>query len=137
VLVAGAGRVALRKTLGLVEAGAAVTVVAPEARAEFQKLPVRWIKRRFRSSDLREAALVFAATNDRRVNRRIGVEAKRLGIFANIADAAEECGFNVPARLERGGVQVAISTGGKDPRISAAVRRKIEAGWDKSGGEAS
>lgn len=127
VLVAGAGRVALRKTRGLVEAGARVTVVAPAWVPEFAELPVRMLKRRFRESDLRGMALVFAATDDRAANRRIGEAARRLGIFANIADAAAECDFVVPARVERGMVQIAIATGGRNPRVSAELRRKIEA----------
>ena len=126
VLVVGAGPVALRKTRGLVEAGAQVTVVAPQSAPEFRSLPVRMVTRRFRASDLRGAALVFAATDDRAVNRRIGLAAKRLGILANIADSAEECDFIVPARLERGMVQIAIATGGRSPRLSAALRRKLE-----------
>lgn len=122
----GAGKVALRKTTGLVEAGARVTVVAPEWEAEFASLPVRLIARRFRASDLSGVALVFAATNDRLTNHRIGIAARGRGLFANIADSAEECGFIVPARLEHGVVQLAISTGGKSPRLSAELRRKIE-----------
>jgi len=126
VLVAGAGRVALRKTRGLVESGARVTVVAPQWAPGFESLPVRRVSRRFRASDLRGAALVFAATDDRRTNRRIGLLARRQGILANIADAADECGFIVPARLQRDTLQIAISTGGTNPRLSAALRRKLE-----------
>jgi siroheme synthase-like protein len=126
VVVVGAGKVALRKTRGLVVAGARVTVVAPRSESEFAGLPVRMVKRRFRVSDLEGAALVFAATDDREVNRRIGVAAQRRGILANIADAAAECDFVVPARLERGIVQIAIATGGRNPRVSAELRRKLE-----------
>lgn len=126
VLVVGAGRVALRKTKGLLEAGARVTVVAPEWDTEFEELPVRLVRRRFRASDLSGAVLVFAATDDRLTNHRIGIAAKGRGLFANIADSAEECGFIVPARVQRGGVQVAISTGGENPRMSAELRKKLE-----------
>jgi siroheme synthase-like protein len=126
VLVVGAGTVALRKTRGLVEAGAKVTVVAPDMLPDFDALPVRQIRRPFRAADLIGAVLVFAATDDRQVNHRIGIAAKGKTIFANIADSAEECDFIVPARLERGEVQIAISTGGKSPRISADLRRKLE-----------
>ena len=126
VLVVGAGKVALRKTRGLLEAGARVTVVAPEWEREFEALPVRLVPRRFRSSDLANCALVFAATDDRLTNHRIGIAAKGRGLFANIADAAGECGFIVPARLERGGVQIAVSTGGRNPRLSAELRSKLE-----------
>lgn len=126
VLVVGAGKVALRKTRGLLEAGARVTVVAPQYLPEFRDLPVRLLCRRFRMSDLAGARLVFAATDDRRVNQRIGEAAKARGIWVNVADSAPECGFVVPARLERGGIQIAISTGGVDPRLSAELRRKLE-----------
>ena len=126
MLVVGAGKVALRKTRALVEAGAQITVVAPEWDAEFESLPVRMVPRRFRASDLSGAALVFAATNDRLTNHRIGVAARGKGVFANIADSAEECHFLVPARIQRGNVQVAVSTGGESPRLSAELRKKLE-----------
>jgi precorrin-2 dehydrogenase / sirohydrochlorin ferrochelatase len=126
VLVVGAGRIALRKTRRLVEAGARVTVVAPEWDSEFEQLPVRLVRRRFRAADLSGAVLVFAATNDRLTNHRIGIAARGEGIFANIADSARECDFVVPARIERDHVQIAVSTGGKNPRLSAEWRRKLE-----------
>ena len=126
VLVVGAGRVALRKTRGLLEAGARVTVVAPEAEPEFESLPVEFVRRRFRATDLADVALVFAATNDRLANHRIAIAAKGKGIFANVADSAEECDFLVPARVQRENLQIAVSTGGKDPRLSAELRRKLD-----------
>jgi precorrin-2 dehydrogenase/sirohydrochlorin ferrochelatase len=126
VLVVGAGKIALRKTKGLLEAGARVTVVSPEYEPEFHDLPVRILQRRFRATDLAGAVLVFAATNDRLTNHRIGIAAKGRGVFANIADSAEECGFVVPARVARGSVQIAVSTGGENPRLSAELRKKLE-----------
>jgi len=126
VLVVGAGKVALRKTRGLLECGARVTVVAPEWETEFEDLPVRLVRRRFRASDLTNISLVFAATDDRLTNHRIGIAAKGKGLFANIADFAEECGFVVPARVNRGEIQIAVSTGGENPRLSAELRRKLE-----------
>jgi precorrin-2 dehydrogenase/sirohydrochlorin ferrochelatase len=126
VLVVGAGKVALRKTRGLLEAGARVTVIAPDWESDFETLPVRLVPRRFRASDLGNAVLVFAATNDRLTNHRIGIAAKGKGVFANIADSAEECHFIVPARVQRGSVHVAISTGGENPRLSAELRKKLD-----------
>jgi siroheme synthase-like protein len=71
--------------------------------------------------------LVFAATNDRLTNHRIGIVAKGKGILANIVDSAEECDFVVPARVRRDDIQIAVSTGGENPRLSAELRRKLEA----------
>jgi precorrin-2 dehydrogenase / sirohydrochlorin ferrochelatase len=126
VLVVGAGKIALRKTKGLLDAGARVTVVAPSCLPDFDSLPVRLLRRAFRASDLGDAVLVFAATDNRRVNRRIHRAAQARGILANIADSAEECDFVVPARVQRGDVHIAISTGGKSPRVSAELRRKLD-----------
>ena len=126
MLVVGGGKVALRKTRGLLEAGARVTVIAPEWESDFETLPVRLVPRRFRASDLGNAVLVFAATNDRLTNHRVGIAAKGKGVFANIADSSEECHFIVPARVQRGSVHVAISTGGENPRLSAELRKKLE-----------
>jgi siroheme synthase-like protein len=130
VLVVGAGKVALRKAKGLLEAGARVTVVAPKHEREFKALAVKLVEREFRTGDLAGAALVFAATDERLTNHRIAIAAKGRGIFANIADSAQECGFLVPARLARGGVQIAVSTGGRNPRVSAELRRKLESVLD-------
>lgn len=126
VLVVGAGKVALRKAKGLIEAGAAVTVVAPRVEPEFARLAVTVRLRRFRSADLRGAVLAFAATDDRRVNHAVMLAACRLGIPVNVADARDECSFIVPARITRGNIQVAISTSGESPRLAAAMRRRIE-----------
>jgi siroheme synthase-like protein len=118
--------VALRKTRGLLEAGARVTVVAPKWEGEFEALPVRLVPRRFRATDLSGYVLIFAATDDRLTNHRIGIAAKGKGLFANIADSYEECDFVVPARVHRGTIQIAVSTGGENPRLSADLRRKLE-----------
>ena len=126
VLVVGAGRVALRKTKGLLEAGARVTVVAPRCRPEFESLPVLLRRRRFRASDLRGAFLIFTATDDRRTNHRVALEARRRGIPVNVADSPAECDFLVPARLRFAQVQVALSTGGRNPRLAAQLRRRLE-----------
>jgi precorrin-2 dehydrogenase/sirohydrochlorin ferrochelatase len=123
VLVVGGGPVGVRKAAGLIEAGAIVTLVAPDL---CRQLPLHWKKRRFRASDLNGQALAFAATNDRRVNARIASQAKQRGIPVNVADSPDECDFLVPARIRRGGFLLAISTGGENPRASAALRRKLE-----------
>ncbi len=125
VLVAGAGKVALRKTRGLLEAGADITVVAPRWEKEFERLPVRLLRRPFRVADLRGARLAFTATDDRRVNRAVALAAKRRGIPVNVADSAEECDFMVPARVRRGAIQVAVSTSGRSPRRAVELKRRI------------
>lgn len=126
VLVAGAGKVALRKTKGLLEAGAVVTLIAPERDPAFDRLDVKYLRRKVRSSDVKDATLIFAATNDRAANQRLAAAALRRGIPANIADSPGECTFLVPARFTHGEIQVAVSTGGRDPRLAAKTRDLIK-----------
>ncbi len=126
VLVAGAGKVALRKTKALLQAGARVTVVAPESLPEFSTLDATLVERTFRASDLNGVTLAFAATDVRAVNHRIKLEANRRGVPVNVADAPAECGFLVPARVRCGNLQIAVSTGGRSPRLAKKLRRQLE-----------
>ena len=52
VVLVGAGPVALGKLHGLLAAGADVVVVAPEALRDFERHPVRLVRRRFEPADL-------------------------------------------------------------------------------------
>jgi siroheme synthase-like protein len=125
-VVVGGGKVGLRKARGLIEAGARVRVVSPRFDAEFEGLEAERVEREYRAGDLTGAMLAFAATDRREVNRQVGAEAAALGVPVNVADAPEECGFIVPARLWLEGVQVAISSGGEDPAKMARIRAAIE-----------
>jgi len=126
VLVVGAGKVALRKVRGLLEAGAAVTVVSPGHLPEFESLPVVLRRRRFRRSDIGEQALVFAATDVREVNHAVALAAEAARIPVNVADAQKECAFLVPSRIRKGNLQVAVSTGGESPKLAVELRKRIE-----------
>ncbi len=126
VVVVGGGAVGLRKARGVVEAGARVTVVSPVFHPDFDDLAVARIEREYRPDDLQGALLVFAATDQREVNRQVAEHAGTLGIPVNVADAPDECRFIVPARANVEGVQIAVSTGGVDPGTAARVRRRIE-----------
>jgi siroheme synthase-like protein len=125
VLVVGAGPVALRKTRGLLEAQAAVTVVAPEALPEFDALPLRRLRRHFRAPDLQGQRLVFAATNRPAVNHRIARLARDRGLFVNLADSGLEGDFILPARLHHGPYQIAVSSSGQNPRLSQQLRQEM------------
>lgn len=132
----GGGAVAGRKVRGLLAAGARVTVVAPEAGDEVGSLArngrLRWVPRRFDPGDLDGMVLAFAATSDSEVNRRVVAEGEGRGIWVNAADDPEASGFHVPAVHRRGGLALAVATGGAVPSLAAWVRdwiaRELPAG---------
>jgi uroporphyrin-III C-methyltransferase/precorrin-2 dehydrogenase/sirohydrochlorin ferrochelatase len=130
VLVVGAGAVGTRKIEALLAAGARVTVTATkfsptvEERAAHGDLTA--FRGAFHPDRMEEAELVFVATPDRALNRRVSIEARRRRIPVNVADAPEECTFLLPAVVRGEEFTAAISTGGRHPGAAKAVREFLE-----------
>lgn len=127
VLIAGGGKVALRKLLKLAPFGALPTVVAPDILPELAALTgVKFCRRAFRPSDLRpRPALVIAATDDREVNRRISELCRKRHIPVNVADDPALCSFVFPALIQEGDFSVGITTGGASPAASAHFKEQL------------
>jgi precorrin-2 dehydrogenase/sirohydrochlorin ferrochelatase len=126
-LVVGGGKVAERKVLSLLRAGADVRVVSPKLTARLEKEKssgrVRHSSRGFRKSDLKGAFLVIAATDSEEENRKVS-EAKDM--LVNVVDRPELCSFIVPSTVRRGPLQLAISTSGASPAMARAIREELE-----------
>ncbi len=130
-LVVGAGRVALEKIESLRGAGAAITVVAPEAipklRALAQEGALVWRQRWFEPSDLDGIFVVIAATNAPDVNHAVYEEALRRNVLCNAVDDPPNCDFYFGSVVARGDLQIAISTAGESPALAQRLRREIDA----------
>ena len=136
VLLVGGGAIAARKFALLKDAGAKVTVVAPELgdelsaaleRAEFTHVP-----RPFAAQDLDGKWLAVAATNDRAVNARVSEVAGGARIPCNVVDDRELSSFIMPAIIDRSPVQIAVSTGGTSPVLARLIRERLETLLDGS-----
>lgn len=129
VVVIGGGKVAERKVRGLLEVGARVRVVSPEATETIRQWAAEghltWEARPYRMGDLLGARLAFAATNRREVNAHVAREAAELGVLCNVADAPEEGDFHLPAVYRGKDVVVAVSTAGADPARARDLRDRI------------
>ncbi len=126
-LVVGGGKVALRKTLRLLECGAEAVVVSPEFCAELEGLPgVTRKSRRYRSNDVMAACLVICATNCPETNRQVYLDAREAGIPCNVVDQPSLCSFTFPAVLSRGDLMVTISTGGASPALASRLRKELD-----------
>ena len=125
-VVVGGGRVGLRKTRSLLEAGAAVKVICPEALPEFDALGVTRVARRFDPADVAGAKVVIACTDDKHVNRAVLAAARERGIWCCCADGHwVEGDFIVPASFKTDNVQVAISTNGRSCRTAKEVKETL------------
>ena len=130
-VVIGGGPVAHRKAASLIEAGAAVTVISPEAVPAIARLAERGLlvhkPRKYRKGDLRGAVVAIAATDDQPVNERASSEARDLGILINCASPPSSGNFMVPSSIRKGALTLAISTGGASPALSMRLRQDLEA----------
>jgi precorrin-2 dehydrogenase/sirohydrochlorin ferrochelatase len=129
-LVVGGGAVAERKVEDLRLAGARVTVVAPALTPRLQELAgageIVNLGETFRPEQVAGMALVLAATDDPEVNAQVSAAAQSAAIWVNVADAPEFCTFIVPAKVRRGDLTVAISTGGASPALARKLRQEME-----------
>jgi precorrin-2 dehydrogenase/sirohydrochlorin ferrochelatase len=129
-LVVGGGAVAERKVLGLLACGARVELISPVATARLLELEadgrLEWRRRRVERGDLGRSFLVFAATDDPRVNREVADGVREAGGLVNVADDPAASTFHVPAALRRGDLTLAIATGGKSPALARRLRQRLE-----------
>jgi siroheme synthase-like protein len=130
VVVVGGGEIAAGKIDGLLRAGARVRVIAPEVHASLTE-PIRnrkieWMPRKFEAGDISDATLVIAATSAPGVNASVFREAEARGILCNAVDDIENCHFYYGSVVQRGDLQIAISTNGKSPALAQRLRRELE-----------
>jgi uroporphyrin-III C-methyltransferase/precorrin-2 dehydrogenase/sirohydrochlorin ferrochelatase len=130
VIVVGGGTVAERRVTLLLEAGAAVTVMAPDltprlaewqADGRFAQVP-----RAYAGDSLEPYWLVVAATDDRAVNAAVAAAAEAAKRFCNVVDDHELCTFIMPAIVDRSPVTIAIGSSGLSPVLARWVKGVIE-----------
>jgi len=135
-VVVGGGPVALRKTKRLIDAGAKVCIVAQQCHDELEKLQangqLQINLKAFEMSDLNDATIVVAATNDVDINRDIAKTAKANGAHVNVANDPAAGNFIMPSLIDRSPLLVAISSGGASPVLSRLLTARIEAFIPKS-----
>ncbi len=136
VAVIGGGRVAARKIQTLLQHGALVTVTAPRITDTLQALVntgrITWRPRSYRSGDLDGALFAVGATDNRQVNEEIYAEACQKHILVNIVDVPDLCTAIVPSIMQRGRLQIAVSTQGAAPSEARDIRCHLEQefpGW--------
>jgi len=144
-LVVGAGPVAARKARGLLDSGAAVTVVAPEigdgVRALLDSDPpahgaLTVCVRPYAPPEAAGYRLVVSATGDRDIDDQVASDAHAGEALVNRADTAAGASDDpeepavagtvvLPAVHRSGPVTVAVSTDGSSPALARWLRDRI------------
>jgi len=131
VVIVGGGEIAVGKLDGLLQAGAKVAVVSPAVNSQVSSLvkegKIEWREKQFAPEDLEGAFLVIAATSVPSVNESVYRAADARGLLCNAVDDIENCHFYYGAVVQRGDLQIAISTNGKSPALAQRLRKELEA----------
>ena len=134
VIVIGAGKVAERKLLMLLETGAKLYVVSPKATPYIKRLAkkckVKWVRRSVVRSDVRCASLIISATDSEDVNRYVREWGKEFQIPVNVVDNSKISDFISPALLRFKNALIAIYTDGKEPALSRDLKNYLKENWD-------
>jgi len=129
-LVVGGGKVAERKVHSLLDRGALVRLASPEITEGIKKLvqkgKVEHIRENYQESYLDGAFLVIGATDEEEVNARVSADCMNRGILINVVDDPPRGNFYVPAVVQRGPLQIAVSTDGKSPMLARKIRERLE-----------
>ncbi|MGP5194722.1 uroporphyrinogen-III C-methyltransferase [Arthrobacter rhombi] len=128
VLLVGAGPVSERRLRALLDAGARLTVVAPDAVPKIRQLHaaglIDWQPRHYRVSDLKDAWFVHTATGDPSVDSAVASDAERARIWCVNASNHRTSSVWTPAVARIDDVVVAVNSGG-DPRRAVGIRNAI------------
>jgi uroporphyrin-III C-methyltransferase/precorrin-2 dehydrogenase/sirohydrochlorin ferrochelatase len=126
VLVVGGGPMAASKIQALADAGARVTVVAPEVRPEIEAAGVTVFRRAFAAEDLDGAWFVVAAATPE-VNEQVARAAEDRRVFVNAVDDPRRASAYLGGVVRRSGVTLAISTDGEAPALAGLLREAFDA----------
>ena len=129
-LIIGGGRVAERKAISLLKAGANVSLLSPRITDRLQRIVrkggVKYIPSDYDRKFLKKTFLVIVATDNHGVNTKICQQALKRNILVNCVDSPELCNFIVPAVFRRGDILVAVSTSGKAPGLAKKIRDDLK-----------
>lgn len=134
-VVIGGGKIATRKVQTLLQSEANITVVSPKLTEALEqhvdRKQIIWRKKLYHSSDLNEAFVVIAATDDKALNRTIAKDCHPYQLV-NVVSEAKYGNFIVPASFRRGKLTISVSTDGSNPSAAKLIRNELASVFDET-----
>ncbi|OCW58179.1 siroheme synthase CysG [Hoeflea olei] len=130
VAIFGNGAEAAAKARLVANTSAEVAVYADAPGAELadslSRLGLAPVLAAYAPAQMEGAVMVFAATGDAALDRRIVADARARKIPANAVDQPDYCDFLTPALVNRAPVAIAIGTEGAGPVLAQIIRARID-----------
>jgi len=131
IVVCGGGETALAKLRLLLKTTGRITVFAALPDAAIGDLAqagrITLVAREAGRADMRDARLVYAATDDAARDAHLAQLARAEGALVNIVDNLADSDFLTPAIVDRDPVTVAIGTEGTAPVLARTIKAELEA----------
>ena len=127
ILMIGGGKVAAHKLLTLLKFTSNITILAPVVNDMLMNdKRLSFIIKSYERNDLLNFHMVYACTNDRKVNTVIKKDANALGLLVNVADDPELCDFISPAIYKDNNITLAVGSNASDVKKAIRIRNRIE-----------
>ena len=130
IVIVGGGDEALAKARLVGQSSAEIKIVAldaePALEAWIAENGATHVESDYHPTFLKDAVMVFAATGEEALDRRVSDDARALSIPVNAVDRPEACDFYTPAIVNRAPVCVAIGTEGAAPVLAQGIRARID-----------
>lgn len=130
VVVVGAGTIAKRRIRTLTEFTNHLIVIAPEVNNELLEMEKEGLltlkRKKYERTDIYDADMVIAASNDHAVNNDIYSACKCMGILVNVCSDKNKCDFYFPGIVKHNHVIVGVSSGGRDQKTARKIIEQIK-----------
>lgn len=131
-LIVGGGYVAQEKLGAILNNSprAKITLIAPEIRDSIRDLATEnpdiiLVQRPFREDDLLQKDLIFVATNNPDLNRKISELGSSRHVLVNVADTPDLCDFYLSSVVQKGNLKLGISTNGLSPTLAKRLKEVL------------
>lgn len=135
IYVVGAGTIAKRRIRSLSCFTNHLTVIAPEVNPELLEMEkageIRILKKKYESSDIYEADMVIAATNDFKINNDIFCVCRERGILVNVCSDKTKCDFYFPGLAIKDDVVAGVTANGTNHKKAKLVTEKVRETLDQ------
>ncbi|MDN4493953.1 precorrin-2 dehydrogenase/sirohydrochlorin ferrochelatase family protein [Ureibacillus aquaedulcis] len=133
VVIVGGGHVARQKLQALLPTKAQITIISPtitdEIASYLEQGKAVWKKKYFEPSDLDDASLVFAVTDQESVNDAVEQATQHWQLLSR-ADAKGRVDFINPAVVRRGDLTLTVSTSGAHPGLTRKLKEDLASQFD-------
>ncbi len=134
VLIVGGGKIAYRRLLLFLEEGANITVVSPEIIKDieilYEKKQILWRRKKVEVSDLHQAFIIVAATNNSEINEWVAANVNDFQLV-NVTSNMTKGNFIVPKSVKKGRLSISVSTNGASPRMAKEICEHLSSQFDE------